>query len=181
MKLYYSWKYTLGNKRFASTFIILGGGGAMIFMFFFVFLFGISGAFFCLPSRFFWCSFPVLFWCLLVILLLVFFCAFPAAFSILLWCFFPCIFSRLSLFFSIYVSPWWWSCFLPCFCLWFWGVFFSVLVFFFLILVLFSAFQAFARVSSCLFFVPRVAPKTNNHNILHFGPCIFWCFSGGHY
>ena len=36
MKLYYSWKYRLGNKRFASTFIILGGGGggALIFMFF---------------------------------------------------------------------------------------------------------------------------------------------------
>ena len=58
--------------------------------------------------------------------------------------------------------------------------FFSVLVFFFFILFLFSAFQAFSRVSSCLFFVPWVAPKTNNHNILHFGPCIFWCFSGGH-
>ena len=26
------------------------------------------------------------------------------------------------------------------------------------------------------FFVPWAAPKTSNHNILHFGPCVFWCF-----
>ena len=46
----------------------------------------------------------------------------------------------------------------------------SFLVFFFVhFFVLFLVF--FFR-----FFVPWVAPKTNNHNILHFGPCFFPCF-----
>ena len=26
------------------------------------------------------------------------------------------------------------------------------------------------------FFVPWAAPKTRNRNMLHFGPCFFWCF-----
>ena len=37
-------------------------------------------------------------------------------------------------------------------------------------------FRAFFRSFSCFFFVPWAAPKTSNHNILHFGPCVFWCF-----
>ena len=68
MKLYYSWKYRLGNKRFASTFIILGGGGggADFHVFFkcfyfvvflvhsYVFLRAFSGAVFPCFSGVFW-------------------------------------------------------------------------------------------------------------------------------
>ena len=150
-----------------------------------MFLFGgISGAFLCVPACFFWYGFPVFF---VVFFLVSFgdfaggiFCAFPGAFFTVFWCFFPCIFSCLSLFFSIYASPWWWSCFSPCFFSWFLGVFsvlFFVLfvVFFFVsFIVLFSC--IFSHVFRVFFFVPWVAPKTNNHNILHFGPCFFRCF-----
>ena len=104
-------------------------GGAPRFSWFScVFLFGgISGAFLCVPACFFWYGFPVFF---VVFFLVSFgdfaggmFCAFPGAFFTVFWCFFPCIFSCLSLFFSIYVSPWWWSCFSPCFFRGFWVFF----------------------------------------------------------
>ena len=155
-----------------------------------MFLFGgISGAFLCVPACFFWCGFPVFF----VVLFLVFFgdfaggifCAFPGAFFTVFWCFFPCFFSCLSLFFSIYVSPWWWSCFLPCFFSWFLGVF-SVFFFELFVVFLFVSFIVFFFVHffvlflvfffEFFFFVPWVAPETNDHNILHFGPCFFRCF-----
>ena len=184
------WRWCIVNKMVCLYFY--HPGGAPWFSWFFVFLFGaISGAFLCVPACFFWCGFPVFF----VVLFLVsfgdfaggIFCAFPGAFSTVFWCFFPCIFSCLSLFFSIYVSPWWWSCFLTCFFWWFLGAFsvlFLVLFFVFLFcvffvpfIVLFSCiFSFFLVLIFVLFFVPWAAPKTSNHNILHFGPCVFWCF-----
>ena len=92
--------------------------------------------------------------------------------------FFPAIF-RACPFSFLYISPWWWSCFLPCFFWWFLGAFsvlFSVLFFVFFCSVFFCAFyraffHAFFRSSraffSAFFFVPWAAPKTSNHNILH--------------
>ena len=139
-------------------------GGAPWFSCFFVFLFGgISGAFLGVPACFFWCGFPVFFFVLFLVSFGDFaggiFCAFSGGFSTVFWCFFPCIFSCLSLFFSISVSPWWWSCFLPCFFWWFLGAFsvlFSVLFFVFFFCVFFCAFyraffRAFFRSFSCFF------------------------------
>ena len=91
----------------------------------------------------FWCGFPLFF----VVLILVsfgdfaggIFCAFPGAFFTVFWCFFPCFFSCLSLFFSIYVSPWWWSCFCRAFFLWFLGGF-SVLFFVLFVVFFFVSF-----------------------------------------
>ena len=130
----------------------------------------------------FWHGFPVFF----VVLFLVsfgdfaggIFCAFPGVFFTVFWCFFPC----LSLFFSIYVSPWWWSCFLPCFFSWVFGCFFSCFLWYFFCIfyrVFFRAFFSFFFLyffSIFFFFMPWVVPETNNHNILHFGPCFFRCF-----
>ena len=72
--------------------------------------------------------------------------------------FFPAIF-RACPFSFLYISPWWWSCFLPCFFWWFLGAFsvlFSVLFFVFFVLCFFCAFyraffHAFFRSFSCFF------------------------------
>ena len=121
----------------------------------------------------------------LVILLVVFFC-----FS---WCFFHCVlvfffraFFRACPFSFVYTFPLsgspafcraffrgFWVSFLPCFfscgySCYFW--IFIVLSFVFFFFVFFFVLLFFV----VLFFVQWVAPKANNHNILHFGPCFFW-------
>ena len=65
------------------------------------------------------------------------------------------------------------GCFFRAFFRAFCGVFFvSFIVLFF---VHFFVFFLVFFFEFC-FFVPWVAPETNNHNILHFGPCFFRCF-----
>ena len=145
---------------------------------------GISGAFLCVPACFFWCGFPVFlscfFWCLLVILLVVFFVLFRVLFPLYSDAFFrafvrACPFSFLNMF------PLGGG---PVFCRAFFGgfwVLFSVLFFVFFLCFFCAFYRAFFRAFfrsfscffSCFFFVPWAAPKTSNHNILHFGPCVF--------
>ena len=161
----------------------------MIFMIFCVFLFGaISGAFLCVPACFsgavFPCFLSCFFWCLLVILLVVFFVLFPLYSGAFFRAFFrACPFSFL------YIFPLGGG---PVFCRAFFGgfwvlfsVLFSVLFFVFFFCVFFVPFivhffvHFFVRSRAyfrAFFFVPWAAPKTSNHNILHFGPCVFWCF-----
>ena len=108
------------------------------------------------------------------------------------WCFFHCVLVFFSVLFFVFVPFLFYirfflvvvlffavlffvvfGCFFRVFFRAFCGVFFvSFIVLFFvhffvLFLVFFFEF---------CFFVPWVAPETNNHNILHFGPCFFRCF-----
>ena len=140
----------------------------------YVFLRAFSGAVFS-------CFLSCFFWCLLVILLVVFFVLFLVLFSLCSGAFFRAFF-RACPFSFLYTFPlgggpvfcraffrgFWvfFPCFFSCFLWCFFCVFFSCIFPFF-----FSYFF-----SSFFFFVPWVAPETNNHNILHFGPCFFRCF-----
>ena len=130
------------------------------------------------------CFLSCFFWCLLVILLVVVFVLFRVVFPLysgaLFRAFFrACPFSFLYLFplgggpvFCRAFFGGFWVLF-PCFFSFFFSVFFFVpfIVLFFVHLFVLS--RAFFR---AFFFVPWAAPKTSNHNILHFGPCVFWCF-----
>ena len=158
-----------------------------------MFLFGaISGAFLCVPACFFWCGFPVFF----VVLFLVSFTDFAGGIFVLFRVLFPlysgaffraffraCPFSFLYMFplgggpvfCSAFFGGFWvlFPCFFPCFFSCFFSVFFFVpfIVLFFVHFFVLS--RAYFR---AFFFVPWAAPKTSNHNILHFGRCVFWCF-----
>ena len=132
------------------------------------------------------CFLSCFFWCLLVILLVVFFVLFRVLFPPYSGAFFPCIFSCLSpflfyicfplvvvLFFAVLflvVFGCFFRAFFPCF---FFCVFFVpfIVLFFVHFFVLSRAF--FGAFFRAFFFVPWAAPKTSNHNILHFGPCFF--------
>ena len=144
----------------------------------YVFLRAFSGAVF--P-----CFLSCFFWCLLVILLVVFFVLFLVLFSLCSGAFFRAFF-RACPFSFLYTFPLGGGpVFLPCFFSWFLGVFsvlfFVLFVVFFLCLLscffscIFSFFFSYFF-SSFFFFVPWVAPETNDHHILHFGPCFFRCF-----
>ena len=151
---------------------------------------GISGAFLCVPARFFWCGFPVFFVVLFLVSFADFaggiFCAFPGAFSTVFTGAFFRAFFRACPFSFLYTFPLgggpvfcrvcfrgFWM-FLGVFSVFSFRVFFvSFIVFFFVhffVLYLVLFFVCF------FFFVPWVALKTNNHNILHFDPCFFRCF-----
>ena len=145
-------------------------------MHFYVFLRAFSGAVF--P-----CFLSCFFWCLLVILLVVFFVLFRVLFPLYSGAFFrACPFSFL------YMFPLGGG---PVFCRAFFGgfgclfrAFFRAFFRVFFLCFFCAFFRAFCVHFFVLsrayfrgfFFVPWAAPKTSNHNILHFGPCFFWCF-----
>ena len=108
------------------------------------------------------------------------------------WCFFHCVLVLFSVLFFVLV-PFLFYIRFPLVVVLFFAVlffvvfgcffraFFVLFVVFFVCLLscffscIFSFFFSYFF-SSFSFFVPWVAPETNNHNILHFGPCFFRCF-----
>ena len=111
------------------------------------------------------CFFGWFFHCILVLFSVHFFVLVPFLFYIC----FPLV---VVLFFAVLFLVVF-GCFFRAFFRFFFSVFFFVpfIVLFFVHLFVLS--RAFFR---AFFFVPWAAPKTSNHNILHFGPCVFWCF-----
>ena len=130
-----------------------------------VFCRAFSGVFWWFCWWYFWCFSWCFFHCVLVLFSVLFFVLVPFLFYIR----FPLV---VVLFFAVLFFVVF-GCFFRAFFRAFCGVFFvSFIVLFFvhffvLFLVFFFEF---------CFFVPWVAPETNNHNILHFGPCFFRCF-----